>query len=78
MAAYLISDITVRDRAAFEVYRTGAADAILINEGVPTPVLSCSIYARFASRGESEFQNKMPYAIRYASGGHHEKSAIAR
>jgi uncharacterized protein (DUF1330 family) len=28
MAAYLISDITVRDRTAFEVYRTRAASAI--------------------------------------------------
>src|ERR1700756_2453378 len=28
MATYLISDITVRDRAAFEIYRTRAADAI--------------------------------------------------
>jgi uncharacterized protein (DUF1330 family) len=28
MAAYLISDITVRDRAAFEIYRTRAADTI--------------------------------------------------
>lgn len=28
MAAYFISDITVRDRAAFEIYRTRAADAI--------------------------------------------------
>jgi len=28
MAAYLISDITVHDRTAFEVYRTRAADAI--------------------------------------------------
>jgi uncharacterized protein (DUF1330 family) len=28
VAAYLISDITVRDRAAFEVYRTRAAKAI--------------------------------------------------
>ena len=28
MAAYLISDITVRDRTTFEVYRTRAADAI--------------------------------------------------
>jgi uncharacterized protein (DUF1330 family) len=28
MATYLISDITVRDRTAFEIYRTGAADAI--------------------------------------------------
>jgi uncharacterized protein (DUF1330 family) len=28
MPAYLISDITVRDRAAFEIYRTRAAGAI--------------------------------------------------
>jgi uncharacterized protein (DUF1330 family) len=28
MATYVISDITVRDRAAFEIYRTRAADAI--------------------------------------------------
>ena len=28
MPAYLISDITVRDRTAFETYRTGAAEAI--------------------------------------------------
>ena len=28
MAAYLISDLTVRERAAFETYRTRAADAI--------------------------------------------------
>lgn len=28
MAAYLISDITVRDRTAFEVYRARAAEAI--------------------------------------------------
>ncbi len=28
MATYLISDITVRDRTAFEVYRTRAAEAI--------------------------------------------------
>jgi uncharacterized protein (DUF1330 family) len=28
MAAYLISDIAVRDHTAFEVYRTRAADAI--------------------------------------------------
>ena len=28
MATYMISDITVRDRTAFEIYRTRAADAI--------------------------------------------------
>src|SRR5579872_2805213 len=31
MAADLISDITVRDRTAFEIYRTRAADAIQHN-----------------------------------------------
>ena len=33
MATYLISDITVRDRTAFEVYRTRAAEAIHIYGG---------------------------------------------
>jgi uncharacterized protein (DUF1330 family) len=33
MAAYLISDITVRDGTAFEIYRTGAADAIHTHGG---------------------------------------------
>jgi len=49
-----------------------------IDEGVPVPVLSASLYARFASRGESDFENKMLSAMRYAFGGHREKSAIAR
>jgi len=49
-----------------------------IDEGVPVPILSSSLYARFASRGESEFQNKVLSAMRYAFGGHLEKSAIAR
>ena len=49
-----------------------------IDEGVPVPVLSASLYARFASRGESDFENKMLSAMRYAFGGHQEKSAIAR
>ncbi len=49
-----------------------------IDEGVPVPVLSSSLYARFASRGESDFQNKMLSAMRYAFGGHQEKSAAAR
>jgi len=49
-----------------------------IDEGVPVPVLSSSLYARFASRGESDFQNKVLSAMRYAFGGHLERSAIAR
>ena len=33
MAAYLISNITLRDRTAFEIYRTHAADAIHSYDG---------------------------------------------
>jgi PAS domain S-box-containing protein len=49
-----------------------------VDEGVPVPVLSSSLYARFASRGESDFQNRVLSAMRYAFGGHLEKNAIAQ
>ncbi|HEY1957595.1 MAG TPA: decarboxylating 6-phosphogluconate dehydrogenase [Polyangiaceae bacterium] len=44
-----------------------------IDEGVPTHVLSASLYSRFDSRGANEFQNKVLSAMRKAFGGHHEK-----
>ena len=44
-----------------------------IDEGVPTPVLTASLYERFSSRGEDEFANKILSAMRYAFGGHLEK-----
>ena len=44
-----------------------------IEEGVPTHVLSASLYSRFDSRGANEFQNKVLSAMRKAFGGHHEK-----
>jgi 6-phosphogluconate dehydrogenase len=44
-----------------------------IDEGVPAPVLSTALYARFASRGEADFQNKVLSAMRYGFGGHEEK-----
>jgi 6-phosphogluconate dehydrogenase len=46
-----------------------------IDEGVPAPVLSTALYARFASRGEADFQNKVLSAMRYGFGGHEEKKA---
>jgi 6-phosphogluconate dehydrogenase len=49
-----------------------------IDEGVPVPVLSSSLYARFASRGDADFQNRVLSAMRYAFGGHVEKSANAK
>jgi 6-phosphogluconate dehydrogenase len=44
-----------------------------IDVGVPAPVLSASLYERFASRGEAEFQNKLLSAMRFGFGGHLEK-----
>ncbi len=46
-----------------------------IDEGVPAEVLTASLYARFSSRGEADFQNKLLSAMRFQFGGHHEKPA---
>ena len=45
-----------------------------IDEAVPAPVLTTALYARFSSRGEADFQNKLLSAMRYGFGGHLEKS----
>jgi 6-phosphogluconate dehydrogenase len=46
-----------------------------IDEAVPVPVLTASLYERFSSRGEAEFQNKLLSAMRFEFGGHREKPA---
>jgi 6-phosphogluconate dehydrogenase len=46
-----------------------------IDEAVPTPVLTASLYERFSSRGEADFANKILSAMRYQFGGHLEKPA---
>jgi 6-phosphogluconate dehydrogenase len=46
-----------------------------IDEAVPAPVLTTALYARFNSRGEADFQNRLLSAMRYQFGGHHEKPA---
>jgi 6-phosphogluconate dehydrogenase len=46
-----------------------------IDEAVPVPVLTASLYERFSSRGEAEFENKLLSAMRYEFGGHLEKPA---
>jgi 6-phosphogluconate dehydrogenase len=46
-----------------------------IDEAVPAPVLTTALYARFASRGETDFQDKLLSAMRFQFGGHLEKSA---
>ena len=44
-----------------------------IDEGVPAPVLTASLFSRFASRGEDEYANKLLSAMRFAFGGHLEQ-----
>jgi 6-phosphogluconate dehydrogenase len=46
-----------------------------IDEAVPAPVLTASLYERFSSRGEADFANKLLSAMRYEFGGHLEKAA---
>jgi 6-phosphogluconate dehydrogenase len=46
-----------------------------IDEAVPVPVLSASLYQRFSSRGEAEYQNRVLSAMRFGFGGHLEKAA---
>jgi 6-phosphogluconate dehydrogenase len=46
-----------------------------IDEAVPTPVLTASLYERFNSRGEADFADKLLSAMRFQFGGHLEKSA---
>jgi len=44
-----------------------------IDTGVPTPVISASLYERFQSRGNGEFGDKILSALRSEFGGHAEK-----
>jgi 6-phosphogluconate dehydrogenase len=79
-AAALAKDATL---AQFEGHVSDSGEGrwtikAALDEAVPVPVLSASLYARFASRGEADYQNKLLSAMRYAFGGHLEKSAIAR
>lgn len=41
--------------------------------GVPAHVLTASLFERFASRGEDDFQNRVLSAMRFGFGGHVEK-----
>src|SRR5215813_13915421 len=44
-----------------------------IDEAVPTPVLTASLYERFSSRGEADYADKLLSAMRFEFGGHLEK-----
>jgi 6-phosphogluconate dehydrogenase len=46
-----------------------------IDSGVPVPVLATALFARFSSRGNAEFANRILSAMRFGFGGHLEQSA---
>src|SRR6202161_1018987 len=46
-----------------------------IDEGVPASVLSAALFARFSSRGQADFADKVLSAMRFGFGGHLEKKA---
>ncbi len=46
-----------------------------IDEAVPANVLSAALFARFTSRGQADFQNRVLSAMRSEFGGHAEKPA---
>ena len=45
-----------------------------IDEGVPANVIAAALFARFSSRGQADFQNRVLSAMRFEFGGHIEKS----
>ncbi|MDQ3543528.1 MAG: decarboxylating 6-phosphogluconate dehydrogenase [Actinomycetota bacterium] len=49
-----------------------------IDEGVPVPVLSASLYERFSSRGRADLANKVLSAMRAGFGGHAERKESSR
>ena len=49
-----------------------------IESTAPAPVLTTSLFQRFASRGEDDFASKLLSAMRFQFGGHLEKSAGAK
>ncbi len=48
--------------------------AAAIDEGVPVDVLAASLFGRFSSRGQADFQNRLLSAMRFEFGGHVEKN----
>jgi 6-phosphogluconate dehydrogenase len=64
--------------SGLDAFRTEVADSgegrwtlqAAIDTSVPAPVLSAALYARFSSRGEDDFANRLLSAMRNEFGGH--------
>jgi 6-phosphogluconate dehydrogenase len=49
-----------------------------IDEGVPAPVLSAALFARFSSRNHDDFANRLLSAMRREFGGHVERTGVPK
>jgi 6-phosphogluconate dehydrogenase len=48
--------------------------AAAVDEGVPAPVISAALFARFQSRGNASYADRLLSAMRKQFGGHSEKA----
>ena len=61
-------------RAAPSASERSFAQQIALSIGpVPAHVLTTALYERFASRGDSDYADKLLSALRFQFGGHKEK-----
>jgi 6-phosphogluconate dehydrogenase len=74
----LTADV-LRNNPNLEGYQGGVSDSgegrwtvhASVDLGVPSPVLSSALYARFESRNHGEYARKILNGMRYMFGGHH-------
>ncbi len=73
-AAALATDPTLEDLSG-KVSDSGEGRWTIhaaVDEGVPVPVLTASLFERFSSRGESHYADRLLSAMRQQFGGHLE------
>jgi 6-phosphogluconate dehydrogenase len=52
--------------------------AAAIDEAVPAPILSAALFARFSSRGNADYADKLLSAMRQGFGGHLEQATVPK
>jgi len=78
MATFLEADPATLDQVAPYVADSGEGRWTVIEgveQGVPTPVISLALAARFASRGGDDFANRLLALMRRGFGGHATRAA---
>jgi 6-phosphogluconate dehydrogenase len=74
---------SLREDASLSAYAGRVSDSgegrwtviAAVEEGVPAPVITASLFSRFDSRGNNDYANRILSAMRKQFGGHAEKKA---